>query len=146
MYKQVGSVSRETCNQLFDLCQTLEWKVNKGPEVDYKTIQGFEDKLPELPWPKDKIKSAMFICIPAGGNIKRHSDNSPCKDEIGSWKTYHIPLTTNDHCTNLVYTGNQAQEFHLPVGTLWEFDTWPEHESFNLGKTNRIHLVINVYE
>ena len=144
MYKQIGEVSNKTVSSLLALSQLLDWKINKGLEVDYKTIQGFEDRLKDihLPWDQEKIKSARFICIPSGGNIKRHSDNT----KPDGWKIYHIPLSTNDHCINLVYKDGETKEFHLPVGTLWEFDAWPEHESFNLGKTDRIHLVINIYE
>jgi len=121
--------------------------VNKGPEVDYKTAQCSIDNLNiDLPWGIDRVQKAMFICIPSGGNIKRHSDNTPTEDERGKWKTFHIPLKTNNECISSTWIDGIKLDYNLKLGEVWELDTWPDHESVNKGLEERIHLVINVYE
>jgi aspartyl/asparaginyl beta-hydroxylase (cupin superfamily) len=142
MYKKIGTLPKKEHKALLSLAKNLEWKINKGPTVDYATnqtkLEAVKKAIPKL-FDKEIIK-AMFVRIPAGGTIKRHSDNT-----VGPWKTYHLVLETNPECINISYV-DPAQEIHLPKGTYWGFDSWPEHESHNKGKTDRIHLVVNVSE
>ena len=125
MYKRIGDISEEEASFLLKAAEQASWKINKGPEVDYETAQFFTDK---------------FIKIPAGGWIKRHSDNGGRPEGT---TTIHVVLSTNDKCKNISYA-EETQEIHLPINSIWEFDTLPEHESFNHGDTERIHLVMDV--
>jgi len=128
MYKYSHSITEEEGGELLSIALNANWKINKGPEVDYCTAQYNEH--------------GRFIKIPAGGRIKRHSDNGGRPDGT---KVFHTVLSTNEKCLNISY-GRETQEIHMPVGTVWEFDTLPEHESFNNGDTDRIHLVMDVYD
>lgn len=114
-----------------------KWKIIKGPNSDYQTSDYVGPDLFRL-----KFDFARFIKIPPGGFIPRHSDNGGRKEGIN---VYHAVIRTNDICLNLSYI-TPIQEIHLPVNTLWIFDTLPEHASYNDGKTDRIHLVIDSYD
>lgn len=128
MYKYSHKITAAEVSELLSIALNSKWEINKGPEVDYSTAQYGEN--------------AKFIKIPAKGWIKRHSDNGGRPEGT---KTFHTVLCTNDQCLNISY-GKETQKIHMPVGTVWEFDTWPEHESFNNGNTDRIHLVTDVYD
>lgn len=125
MYKRIGVISEEEASFLLEAAELSSWKINKGPDVDYATAPFFTDK---------------FIKIPAGGWIKRHSDNGGKPEGT---KTIHVVLSTNDKCINISYA-EETQEIHMPKNSIWEFDTWPEHESLNNGDTDRIHLVMDI--
>jgi hypothetical protein len=113
------------------------WKIVNGPDVDYATAT-----LDILEIFGLKCEFCRLIKIPAGGFIKRHSDNGGRPTGI---RVYHAVIATNDECLNISYV-DPVQAIHLPVDTLWEFDTLPEHESYNRGSTDRIHLVIDSYD
>tara|TARA_R110002126_G_scaffold48119_3_gene134281 strand:+ start:438 stop:821 length:384 start_codon:yes stop_codon:yes gene_type:complete len=126
MYKYSHTISGDDLSNLLSDANKATWKINKGPEVDYCTAQfGGHGKL---------------IKIPPGGWIKRHSDNG---GRPAGTRVFHTVISTNDQCLNISYV-DETQKIHMPVGTVWEFDTLPEHESYNNGKTDRIHLVMDV--
>ena len=126
MYKYSHTISDYDLINLLSDADDAKWKINKGPEVDYCTAEFGEN--------------GRFIKIPAGGWIKRHSDNG---GRPKGTRVFHTVISTNDKCLNISY-GKQTQKIHMEVGTVWEFDTLPEHESYNHGKTDRIHLVVDV--
>lgn len=115
----------------------VRWKIVKGPKSNYQTSNLEIGEIFGL-----KCDFCRLIKLPPNGFIPKHSDNGGRKEGI---KVYHAVLQTNDKCINISYV-NPIQKIHLPVNTLWLFDTWPEHESFNNGKTDRIHLVIDSYD
>ena len=115
----------------------VEWKIIKGPESDYQTSTIKLDTVFGL-----KCEFCRLIKLPPNGFIPRHSDNGGRKESVN---TYHAVIQTNDDCINISYA-DIHQRIHLPKDTLWLFDTWPEHESFNFGSTDRIHLVIESHD
>lgn len=119
------------------LLKNVEWSISKGPEVDYATAEIKIDTIEGK-----RVNFARLIKIPPQGYIKRHSDNGGRPKGI---KVYHLVLKTNKDCLNISYS-DEDQRIHLPINTMWLFDTLPEHESFNKGSTERIHLVIDSYD
>jgi len=106
-------------------------------ESKWKTVQS-NDRLFYTSMVKIKgTELAFLLKIPPRGNVHRH------KDTQREHKTYHLPLETNEFCVN--YTYNPDTEEHLEVGKLYEIDRLVEHESWNLGKTDRIHLILECY-
>jgi len=88
-----------------------------------------------------------FFGIPPGGEIKKHSDGHGRNQGIrGEYSTYHIPLETNDKCISRVWKNGVMTEQNLKVGSVYKINTILQHQSFNRGKTNRIHLVVEVYD
>jgi hypothetical protein len=114
-----------------------KWQVSKGAESDYATAEYDIESIFGL-----KCEFCRFIKLPPGGFIPRHSDNGGRHEGIS---VYHAVLKTNEDCISVSYV-EPVQKIHLPINTLWLFDTWPEHESFNNGNTDRVHLVIDSYD
>ena len=125
MYNRLGTVTDSCVDALLSIAENAQWKINKGPDVDYETAH---------------FGSRKFIKIPPGGWIKRHSDNGGRPDGT---RVIHVVLSTNSQCINHSYASTE-QKIHLEQNGIYMFDTWPEHESFNLGDTDRIHLVMDV--
>lgn len=128
MYKKTGNVSRETINYLKHILKQAKWKDVIGPKDDFKTWF-YNVEIKEFPI----YKRAFFLMIPPDGKVHRH------KDTPRPEKSYHIPVETNRECQNNMYPGGN---FHLEVGSIYLVDRQVEHESFNHGKTNRIHLLV----
>jgi hypothetical protein len=81
---------------------------------------------------------AFFLKIPPGGKVHRHIDTTRIE------KTFHIPIETNDDCWN--YTYHPDSKIHMDIGHVYEINRQIEHESFNNGKTDRIHLILESNE
>ena len=130
MYEMVDNVSRETIDYLKQIVKNAKWKDVIGPDDNFKTWF-YNVEIREFP----HYKRAFFLMIPPRGKIHRH------KDTVKPEKTYHIPVETNPECVNSMYPGG---DFHLEVGLIYAVDRQIEHESFNNGQTNRIHLLVEV--
>lgn len=130
MYKKISTASNQTIEYLRSLMGDAKWKNVIGPNDNFKTW--FHDvEIAEFP----DYKRAFFLLIPQGGMIHRHTDTAR------PGKTYHIPVETNKKCVNIMYPGG---EFHLEIGNIYQVNRQIEHESFNHGKTNRIHLLVEI--
>ena len=128
MYTKIGKVSDRTLNYLSYVSMNAQWKDVIGPEDNFKTWF-YNVKIKEFP----EYEKAFFLMIPAGGRVHKHTDTARPEE------TYHIPIKTNDKCINIMYPGG---DFHLEVGNIYHVDRQIEHESFNNGKTDRIHLLV----
>ncbi len=150
MYKKVGEICHESRIAILEKAESKEYKVVKGPDVDYMTYREAIDdvKSQKLIWPHEDIYSASYFMIPAGGVIKKHSDGYGRNQDIrGEYSTYHIPLKNNDRCVNRVWIDEDNYiDQNLELGVVYKFDTMQQHQSFNLGKTDRIHLVVEAYD
>ena len=130
MYKKTNTASKKTIDYLNDVIADAKWKNVIGPNDNFKTW--FHDvEIAEFP----DYKQAFFLLIPPGGMIHRHEDTPK------RIKTYHIPIKTNKKCVNIMHPGGG---FHLEVGNIYQVNRQIEHESFNRGKTNRIHLLVEI--
>ena len=138
MYEHVGNVDTEVSTFLLDLANQAQWKYVVGDGRNYRTsyVTGkIEHLLPQ--W--EKWHEGFFLMIPAAGRVHRH------RDVLHLWKTYHIPVQTNPGCHSYAYS-DQCHDFHLEVGGIYRIDRSIEHASVNLGDTDRIHLLAEVYE
>ena len=135
MYERVGSVSAEAVKCLQDISQHSIWKIVSDTEKNFRTCY-IEPDIPELRqrWPN--IHSAFLLRIPPGGKVHKHID----ADHV--WNTYHIVVYTNDDCISFA----DGKPHHLEVGGIYSIDRSVEHYSVNDGKTDRVHLLMEVYE
>ena len=135
MYEKVGVVSIETIERLQEISQQAVWKTVRDNEKDFRTCY-IEPDISELleRWPSRH--SAFFLRIPPGGMVHKHID----VDHI--WNTYHIPVQTNDECVSFM----EGRPFHLQVGNIYSVNRQVEHWSVNDGDTDRVHLLMEVYE
>lgn len=73
--------------------------------------------------------SRMYIKIKPGGKVHRHSDQG---------QKVHIVLQSDG---GVCRVGDE--DFRLREGGIYLFDATQEHESFNTGEKDRIHLVLS---
>ena len=153
MYKFYKNINIESCKEILQIANSLDdWKVSKGPVMDYATRQNMVklltgvDGLKEL-WPVSDWYKAMFLKIPAGGIVARHSDGGGEDQDVkGPHTRYHLPIQTNDKCVSKYWDGEKCNEHHLKLGEVWSMDPMPEHESTNGGNLDRIHLIMEIYD
>ena len=126
-------------------CETktipLIWDEKLKGEVIYHTdYPKFKDFLDKIPLPKGYIQSAILIKLPAGKSIPLHVDAAPF---FKKYHRIHIPLITNEQCFFTV--GSETK--HLKQGEIWEIDNDNlRHSVTNGGKTDRIHLLIDLFK
>lgn len=141
-YELVNKVSKDTVKDVKKVLRKAVWEDIIGPIQDYKTWHGLNDVLGDIQgltelWPLEKWKQTFFLKIPPGGNVNRHSDAEKyCL-------SYNIPITTNNECESIMY-GPDKIVSHLEVGGVYSINRNLEHESFNKGKTDRVHLIITI--
>jgi hypothetical protein len=91
-------------------------------------LEGFEA-------PKLRVR---FMKLEVGGHIGRH------RDRLYGWELpilrLHIPVTTHAGVEFLL----EDRRIDLRPGELWYLNTSKDHEVFNHGPTERVHLVIDL--
>ena len=82
------------------------------------------------------------------GVLERHSDKTE-KDagvDDGKIARFHFPLQTNEDVWFEMWDCNgELIKKNLPVGEMWYLDMRKPHRASNCGKTDRIHLVVDVF-
>jgi hypothetical protein len=81
----------------------------------------------------------MLARLAAGGVIDAHSDGGG--SNLFTHKI-HVPLQTNDEVRVVV----AGQPFHLQTGQAYELNNIASHSVENLGATDRVHLVFEVFD
>lgn len=84
----------------------------------------------------DRIRLAK---LKAGGTIPVHIDGAAY---FALQHRLHIPLTTNP---DVVFDVGGARK-HMAVGEIWEINNVIHHSVYNLGDSDRIHLVVDYYD
>lgn len=133
MYKEVGTVPKKAIDKLKKILEGAEWKDNFSEGGGVETNRNFKT------WTYDLFGAtnrSFFLNIPAGGCVHRH------KDAVREGTTYHIPVYTNDKSECWMYPDGREEVYHLEVGKIYEVDRQIEHDSRNLGETDRIHLLL----
>lgn len=84
----------------------------------------------------DRIRLAK---LRAGGTIPVHIDGAAY---FARQHRLHIPLTTNP---DVVFDIGGVRR-HMSVGEIWEINNLIHHGVYNLGDSDRIHLVVDYYD
>lgn len=84
-----------------------------------------------------KVGKCLFIKLPAGKNVTEHSDKM---DYLGAVRRHHIAITTNEDVFFFVNTESK----NMKVGECWEINNSLLHSVENNGKTERIHLLVDI--
>ena len=134
MYERFGQIDKETRKALINLANSGTWKTVKGSGRDYLTCFVTDEVKDFFDW--QEWHSAFFLKIPPGGEVHRHTDVEH------PWNTYHVVVCTNDDCISF----SSGNPYHLEVGDIYSIDRSIEHYSVNKGKTDRIHLLAEVYD
>lgn len=80
------------------------------------------------------IEQQSICLLPKGEDIREHVD------EISGLKRFHVPIKTNN---NVIFYCGESQ-VNMKVGECWEFDYKKRHKVLNNGKTDRIHLMVDI--
>lgn len=104
-----------------------------------------EPVIAALPGVKHRIR--LMKLSPGGGELERHTDN--CDPDVGTRNKQlfrvHVPIVTNPKVLFTVWDQKGVMsEKHMGVGEAWYLDTRKPHRAINGGKTDRIHLVMDV--
>jgi len=84
-----------------------------------------------------ELGRAMLVFLKPGGEIHPHSDEgSYCQERT----RYHIPIMTNQDCTNTF--GGTTE--HLERGIMYQVDNDRVHSAINNGDTPRVHLIFDI--
>lgn len=143
-YERIGEVDEFTVAFARDICGYADWQIIQGDGVNYRAWTGAEAYLEHVEgllalWPRHRWKTAWYVVLPARtGHLQRHSDGDK------HYQTYHLPLTTNPGAVCRMYEDGIPRDYHLQVGGVYRIDRAIEHESFNTGDTDRVHLLIDV--
>lgn len=129
MYKFIQNISLSQLEVYQKLLDHAKWSIVESPDRRFYTYM--MDDFPHA-------KRAFFLKIPPGGQVHRHTDTAR------PYKTFHVPIQTNSDCWNATY--NPDTHNHLEVGKVYEINRQIEHASFNMGTTDRIHLLIEATE
>jgi len=81
-----------------------------------------------------KPMQRSITLLPANENIREHAD------EVSDLRRFHIAIKTNEEV--IFHCGNS--QINIKVGECWEFDYKKWHKVLNNGKTDRIHLLVDL--
>ena len=95
-----------------------------------------------------KIERVRLMKLePNGGELGRHTDQTDkyLGTQDGDIIRLHIPLFTNEDVLFHSWNSEGVEEVtHMGEGELWYLDIRKPHRAINGGKTERVHLVIDV--
>lgn len=98
-----------------------------------------------LPAKKERVR--LMKLAPSGGVLDRHTDQTDkyLGTQDGDIIRLHIPIFTNDGVffSSWDWDGNEVTA-QMREGELWYLDIRKPHRATNGGKTERVHLVIDV--
>ena len=115
MYEKIGEISEERRLELLEYIKERPWNHICGRLTDY--------------WSQTVDGNVMFVMLKPGGYVHKHNDALPHK--------IHTVLETNDMCINR----SDGSDYKLELRGVYQMDASLDHESFNFGNTDRIHMV-----
>jgi aspartyl/asparaginyl beta-hydroxylase (cupin superfamily) len=130
----IGKVSDKMWRELLDL--EPNWKIVPGRA--YQTWYCLE-KLRETKNLFERWHNAFLINLPPTGKLHKHTDTKE------AYKTFHVPIVTNYRCFNCFELDGKNVSLHMEAGLVYEFDRTVPHWAVNAGKTDRIHLMCEVF-
>lgn len=115
------------------------------PTENYPLFQNelskLENLIKESTKENGKIMRALLVKLVSGGSIPPHVDTVGFSLVV--CRRIHIPIQTNDDC----YFTVGGDKRNLKLGEVWEINNDKQlHSVDNLGKTDRIHLIVDWVE
>lgn len=83
-----------------------------------------------------ELGRVLIVNLKPGVQLKPHIDEGTYADHFAR---FHVALTSNDRCM-LEVGGDQAA---MQPGEAWWFDHKQQHSAFNLGTTDRWHIILD---
>lgn len=121
----IGRVEKEEMARFTELLAGVTWKVAAGRDYQTADVTGL------IPG----YSRALFLKLPPGGVLHWHSD-------AGDVETEHVVLLTNRKSRNLWKHEGVEGSDHMAVGMRYKVDRTLLHAAENLGKSDRVHLLL----
>lgn len=109
-----------------------EWRLHPGLDPLYTIAREIEREQ----W--GSLARVMAVKLKPGGRILPHTDTGGYAEKT---ERFHAVLSTNQH--SWLTAGDES--CHMPAGTVWWFNKHHVHSGGNLGESDRIHLVVDLY-
>ena len=130
-----------------------KWKAeNLGSlnwQIEDTSLRGLfpevEVLLNQLPGEKHRIR--FMKLKPKGGELRRHTDLVDPDQGLADGKLarIHFPIVTNDKVEFQNWDWNgKGNPINMKVGEAWYLDVRKPHRAVNGGKSQRIHMVVDV--
>ena len=91
-----------------------------------------------------KVVMSGLNILSSGKSMAPHTDQNDGKQNFSPYymvlRRFHIPIFTNDE--SFIRVGDQT--LHMETGQCWEFNNNIEHEVWNNGTTDRLHILFDV--
>lgn len=84
------------------------------------------------------LARVMCVKLRPGGRILLHADTGAY---AAATERYHAVIQTNPQA----WLASGGEHLHLPAGSVWWFDKHVEHAGGNGGRTDRVHLIVDLY-
>lgn len=141
---RIGLVSGTTLAAIRSALKYARWQVSKGEGVNYRAwtnADAYVEHILELRelWDRERWLQAWFVKLPAlNGHLHRHNDGAKTFD------TYHIPVQTNKQAICIDYPNGIEHRVHVAMRGVYQIDRSVDHEAINTGRSDRIHLLMDI--
>lgn len=142
MYKKVGTVSHKEMMNYLDVLSRAEWRESVADDRHYLQASVTE---PLLGFP-DYV-GAFFVMLPAEvGMLHRHADNDLQRKV--AIESFNVVITNNEDCISGWYEtailGEKLRWTILEQGKVYLTDRTVDHQSWNYGESDRVHLIVEM--
>jgi len=98
--------------------------------------------LDKIPAEKERVR---LMKLEAGTIIAKHTDKVDKDIKSGKIVRLHIPVITNKNVKMFSWLSGGLAEFHMAKGECWWLDVSLPHKVENNSETDRVHLVVDIY-
>ena len=82
------------------------------------------------------IGRVLIVNLKPSGHVKKHNDQGTYADH---YSRFHLVVKSNQYCSQTC--GDQTQKFE--VGDVWWFNHKKLHTAYNVGMTDRVHIIFD---
>jgi aspartyl/asparaginyl beta-hydroxylase (cupin superfamily) len=130
-------LSQKMRDELEALVAAATWKIVPGRA--YQTAHVLKD-LRETKNLFERWHDAFLLKLPPEGRLHRHTDT------LERYLSYHVVIATNQRAFNCFERDGKPISLHLEQWGVYRFDRSVPHWAVNGGRTDRIHLICEVYD
>lgn len=130
-------------NSIFIYDYSADWKIGEPYSIQQKTdskelIELVDPLIKYLEKIHDgRVAKTVFIKLPPAKNVHKHVDFG---DYLESIRRHHVAIATNKDVAFII----NGKKKNMSVGEIWEVNNNKEHQVWNDGSTDRIHLMIDI--
>lgn len=141
-YTKIAKLTKSSISKLLKQAEEWDWAHKYDSTTDYWSVSNLDlrdlELVPQLSkiWDRSRWARALAVKLEPEGYLHPHAHAGDTK-----LTKNHIVLATNDDCMS----SNGEKEEHLDLGGVYWMRPQLKHESFNRGDTDRIHLIMEIW-